>query len=653
MSAYKSSVKKSSSIIGALVLVPPIILTVVLMIMPAGCGSSSSSPTPVPTQGSIQIGFTDSPSIGFQNILLNVVSVRLNPSTDPNVLGNDPNWVTITAPAGLGAVGELQIDLNQLQGVAKLFNTAIVPAQTYNQLEVLVDGNTPGSIVPTCSQAPNPNTEGCITYGMSFSTGSTLHADLTNTTPIRVTSEGLTPVVIDFNVFNPNTPIIPPSVPGGVYSITPVISVVPPSGYLAAVNGTVTGSVKSGLLINAELAGTNTVIETAAVVTTGCNGADGCFNLSLPAAPAAAGGTAYDIFMSGGSANFNALSDVVLTSNSTYRPNLTIFGNTNNGSLGGLINNAQFQSPIQSATVKLLVPSTNDSNTNVVVVSTATDPTGFFSFTVPTGNQYVLNVQQTGFDPVTSGPIQVAANKSTTCPNSLVTNSCNFDLTNTTLTGVVSVDVAPTHDLQVMVVAEESGTANLENLTLATIPHGVTQASFSIIVPTSVPLFDLVASAQDSFEGGSAGPNTGHSIAVLSQVAPGPSVTLGPLDCLGHGSLGGLVSSPDSTTTVLLLQDDTSKNPSVPVVVGQSSVGIAGSQNSGQFSFCAPPNESVTYLVQRSENGSPIGTPTGVPLMNTPLPAPSATPCPICVNSQGFCPGNCVNTALGFSLPAQ
>ena len=264
MSACKSRVKQSS-IIGTLVLLPPIVLILSLMMLPAGCGSGGGAgPTAVPTQGTLQIGFTDSPSSGFQSILLNVISVRINPSTDGNVSETDPNWIAITAPPGVGAVGELQIDLNQLQNNVKLFNSGVVTAQNYYQLEVIVHPNTPGNIVPTCDKTQPPVFQGCITYGMTFATGSTLKANLTLTnSPIQVTDVGLTPVVIDFNAGTPAAP----SAPGGNYTISPTITVVPYAGFLGKVSGTVTGKINTGLTVNAELTGTNTIIESATVQT--------------------------------------------------------------------------------------------------------------------------------------------------------------------------------------------------------------------------------------------------------------------------------------------------------------------------------------------------------------------------------------------------
>ena len=197
------------------------------MLLPAGCGSSGSAgPTPVPTQGTVQIGFMDSPSAGFQSILLNVSSVRLNPSTDPNVSDSDPNWIAITAPPGVGAVGDLQIDLNQLQNNVKLFNSGVVTSQTYNQIEVVIDPNDPGSVVPSCSQVNSVFNEGCITYGVAFGAGTMLKTTAT----VQVTKQGVSPVIIDFNAGAPvPSPVSSPASTPGLgynYTLSPQISVV-------------------------------------------------------------------------------------------------------------------------------------------------------------------------------------------------------------------------------------------------------------------------------------------------------------------------------------------------------------------------------------------------------------------------------------------
>jgi len=690
MSAYESRVKQSS-IIGTLVLLPPIVLILSLMMLPAGCGSGGGAgPTAVPTQGTLQIGFTDSPSNGFQSILLNVISVRINPSTDGNVSEADPNWIVITAPPGVGAVGELQIDLNQLQNNVKLFNSGVVTAQSYYQLEVEVDPNNPGSIVPTCNKTQPPVIQGCITYGMTFATGSTLKANLTLTnSPIQVTSVGLTPVVIDFSAVNAaGTQPVAPSAPGGNYTISPTITVVPYTGFLGLVKGTVTGTINTGLTVNAELTGTNPIIESATVETgtTPCGTTNGgCFTLALPAAQPS--GTAYDFFLSGGDASFYTVSNQVITrgNSSPLSTPMAASTVTTAGTIAGVITNAQFKSPIQAGMVELIYPalptptptptpaadvtsvgprdygvpipaftSLNLPTPSVVVTSTATDELGNYTFAaIPSGN-YTLRISQSGYDPLSAF---VNVNSSTiTCYNNPVTpNTCNYELNSTTISGTVSIDAPMSGNLEIMVIAEDSGTTNLENFTMVTIPKGGTSAPFTLTVPTLVSSFDLIASAEDSYQGaapvsnqGSPLPITGHSIAVLSGVLPETTGNqLGPLNCLGYGSISGsLASPPDSGTTVRLLQDDPNNNP---VAIIETQVGASGGSTVGPFSFCVPPNVYVTYQIGRFENATPVASPTVVGAMNTPMPLATSTPCPICGTGTS-CPNLCSDTPLGSPL---
>ena len=65
---------------------------------------------------SLEIGFVGVPPPGFQNVLLNVISVRVNSKASAGP-GNG-GWQTIPAPPGVGgsnSSAELQIDLNNLQ----------------------------------------------------------------------------------------------------------------------------------------------------------------------------------------------------------------------------------------------------------------------------------------------------------------------------------------------------------------------------------------------------------------------------------------------------------------------------------------------------------------------------------------------------------
>ena len=665
MSGYKSRVKQSSTV-GALVLLPPIVLILSLMILPAGCGGGGGAAAPTATQGVVQVSFTDSPSAGFQSVLLNVIAVRLNPSMDGNVAENDPNWVEISAPPGTGtptplptgAVSELQIDLNQLQNDAKFFNSGVVPSNNYYQIEVIVDSQNPGTIVPTCGGS---GVEGCIPYPMTFAPGSNLKLNLAATnSQISVTDNSFVPLVIDFSAGTP-------TFSSGNYTVTPQISIPPSANFVGTVVGTVKGTVNTGLTVNAELSGTNTIIATATVVNSsatnsGCpSGSNGCFTLNLPAAQ---NGTAYDFYLSGGSVNFSPVSNQMIIRGSNSLA-LTATSQSSSGSVTGAVVTQQFRSPIQSATVELLEQSTNDASTSVVVASTTTDELGNYSLpSIPAGT-YTAIVLQSGFDPLTnqvtvssSGITCVAspsstptpAASSTPTPTATPTAVCNFPLTNTAISGTVTLDAPASRDLEVMVMAEDFGSVNVENFTTVTIPKTLMQAPFTIMVPSLVPSFDLIASTQDSFEGGTPSSFTAHSIAVLSNVDGGASgISLGVLSCLGHGSISGIAQTFDPGTTVRLFKND----------INGASVALAETQvapvqapvpsgtptaTAGEFSFCVPPDK---YQIQRFENGSPATSPTSVGTMAAPMP--TGTPCPIC-GSAPTCPGLCNNTALSGSL---
>ena len=132
--------------------------------------------------GIVELAFTGSglsPGDGhpilteYQRVLLNVLSVRLTPSTDLSLSDSDPSWVEIPAPAAIGssnptqfittslnfggtgtlltaATSILQLDLMPLQNLPFFFNAASVPAESYGQIELVLDSTVPGNIVPLC-----------------------------------------------------------------------------------------------------------------------------------------------------------------------------------------------------------------------------------------------------------------------------------------------------------------------------------------------------------------------------------------------------------------------------------------------------------------------------------------------------------------------
>ena len=255
---------------------------------------------------SLEIGFVGVPPPGFQNVLLNVISVRVNSKASAGP-GNG-GWQTIPAPPGVGgsnSSAELQIDLNNLQDTPQLFNTSGVKAGTYHVAEIRIDPNISGYLVPTCPTAPPTfgNADGCITYPLQ----------LTNTNTITVVdpngivsakkgklSQLILKVTLQSLVAPPNS--------GGAYTGTVVISA-PTTPILGTITGTVnvTGTPaapSSGannkirkLSVTAEAIGTNTPIATAQVKS-------GSYTLFLPAANNF--GTLYDLAVTGGGTNLAA-----------------------------------------------------------------------------------------------------------------------------------------------------------------------------------------------------------------------------------------------------------------------------------------------------------------------------------------------------------
>jgi hypothetical protein len=109
---------------------------------------------------------------------------------------------------------------------------------------------------------------------------------------------------------------------------------------------------------------------------------------------------------------------------------------------------------------------------------------------------------------------------------------------------------------------------------------------------------------------------------------------LGPMSCVGHGSVSG-ASTFDQNTTIVLSKGG--------VQLMQSKVGAGG-----VFNFCAPADPAPVdpaagYTLQRFESGSPVGSPTTIlltaPSVITPPPPCSSicsTACLLCANTPGI-----------------
>ncbi len=608
-----------------------------LAVIPGGCGGGSSSSTPAPasTAGSVVVGFVDAPSSGIQQLLLNVLSVRITPISDLSVSGADPNWRTISVAPGLGGEGELQVDLNNIQNDVQLFGRRGVAAQEYRQVELDLDPNVPGLIVPNCPQVPS-RAEGCLRYPFDLASASPLRAKVA----LQVVHGGVAPMVLEVN---PGS-ILPPGNTGGVYTLNLQITVPDAAQYLGQISGQVSGVPKQGAAVRAELHGSGQLVASTGV------GSDGSYILELPAADV---GTSYDLFARGDGVEYSAASGVNLTRGARITRDFTVAGATT-GFISGTIRDAQTGLGISGATVNLLLPAAGtgvDCNTDpadcVIVATANTDDEGDYplpgSYSSPAFfnevplDTYTLLVTAAGYDSlVATAPVNTADTPAICGSPGTNPTNCSFHLKSTTISGNVAVTTAPDPgtDVQVLVMAEDTGTGNLENVTMTTIPGGTSSAPFALNVPTTVASFDLFASAVD-FYNGQPSPFPGHTIEVLSDVAGGASnQNFMPLDCAGHGSVSGQVAvTPDSGTTVVLSKDN--------VQLMQSPVGQSSTTSGGQFSFCAPPD---SYTIQRYEDGAPASAPTTVTLAS---PEPTSSPCPgICGFANGECAGICNNTPL-------
>lgn len=640
-------------------LIAPILLVVALIGVPAGCLSSGGGGSTPPTKknGFVAVGFVGTPPSGFQNVLVNVSAVRLNPNADAGP--NDNKWVTIPVPQGVGQSisakpGNLQIDLNTAQSLAAFFNTGQIPTNSYEIVEVQLDITTPGTLIPKCTSG-GTGLEGCIEYPMALADPSQA-LTFTPITPIEVSNTGLTPLVLELDL----SIVAPPTVSGGVFGVALSMEVVDQQTYLGTVTGNVTNAANQGGItppsVGAVLTGTNTIIAAAQIK-------NGSYTLALPAATGL--GTDYDIYTFGGTISFEAVQGLNVTPGVEFPQDFTVSGSPANGNISGTITDGCSGLPIVGATVEILVPevsaSTNCTTTpqDCIVVATAnTDNAGFYPLpgsirapapfeNLPTGIEFALRYSAAGYDPMFTTGSAGTTDKTGDCPASDTSNDCSFALDTAFIKGTVTLNNAPPPGttVNVQVLAEEMGTNTLVAAlpTLLQFNGALTSLDFTLNVPSSIGSFDLIATPVDLFAG-AADPFPGHALEVASGVAssgscavPGaPTVVLGPMACIGHGSISGVANSPDSRTTVML-----SKNG---VQLMESPAGpVAPAPSGNTYSFCAPPDSS--YTVQRFESGVPEGGSQAVPVM--PTPSAQATPCPTtCSFPDTTCPGVCINTAV-------
>jgi hypothetical protein len=694
-------------------------------------------------RGTVVVGFTGSvvqvdandnpipnpPPLPFQHVFINVISVRLNPSTSDTVTDGIGGWQTIPVPAGVGnsassgvvqtglnfggnlnssnqvvtlgeGRSEIQIDAAQLPQTPILFNAFPVRANNYNQVELVLDSSTfkvtvsnengnqqtvsnAGNVVPLCGAGGlQPGGDGCNVYPITiFNPASTIGVPHT---PVEVGRQGLVPLVVNIQV-DVESPAIANGAP---ILIQPHISVVKNSGtsqsgqplnqFLGLIAGSVTNfAAGNKTLVTAELAGTDNVVEQYNVQSTGDTA--GNYTLYLPAP---AGGASYDLYASGPGRAYDLKSAVnVLPGSQEIGVNFNT-PTENTVTLGGTINDACVpQSSVEAATLQLLEPdptispapdcTANPPSGCVVVATSATDEGGTYPLpgsgnvpapfqNVPTGQNYTMLINAAGFDPVVT-PVQSSGN-TLSCPDGSG-GTCNFELSHGYLAGTFSLLSPSTLPLSAMVMAEDTGTNNIQNFAQVIVPPSQGTADFSMLVPDGAANFDLFATVQDDFDGQpqlqsmhTPQENTGHSIAVEADI-PAPAAcatttapnTLGPVSCIGHGSLEGGLNDPTELTSVVLEKPDPN-NPSDLVQTVTGVVGPFGTDTAGGYAMCAPPEPD--YTIQRFDDGV-AGEATAVGAMNTPVlvptPPPSAsftpTPCPgICDAGQGTSCLTCVET---------
>jgi hypothetical protein len=625
--------------------------------------------------GNIQVGFVGVPPPGFQNALINVIAVSVNPKS--TAAPDDPRWVNINVPinAGVGVSakpGVLQFDLNQIQTVPALFNTQAARADNYQLALITLDPVNPGTLVPTCpNELPGTGTlEGCINYPVQLQNAG-IPIEFPLSPGIPVAKNTLSQILFQLNM----SIVTAPTVTGGAYTVKVTAAPIPASKYMAAVTGTVTGVKNTkklkktrSLSVTAELMGTNTIVASAPVFS-------GNFTLSLPAAPDL--GSLYDVFISGGKVTYDATRLAPVFPGTNAGPTFAVKGNQKLGSISGKISDKCTGQPITGATLQLLLPPDTNSSADcmtapqecVTVASASTDNSGTYPIpgtaqtpapfsNVPVGQNLTMEISAPGYDTLLTPVSATGSSKKGTCPNASTANTCNFSLTTAYIVGTLNLTANPPSGTSVIaqVFAEEHGTSNIVSALAQplTINSTTSGADFVLNVPT-VGSFDLFASAIDLFQG-APDPYPGHSIVVASDVSPAvvcpapsspdPAATLAPMDCIGHGSITSTAPNPDTGTTVLLSKDGVDLM-SMPVIA----IPPAAAPND-VFTFCVPGDD---YELQRLEAVVPspgsvptapatptaVGTPEPVAV---PIAAPTSTGCPTtCSSSGGTCPGVCAN----------
>jgi hypothetical protein len=518
------------------------------------------------------------------------------------------------------ATSELQMDLMPLQNLPVFFNAASVTAQTYGQIELVLNSTTPANVVPLCPQSA-PAGEGCISY-MATVPDTSPRAQFTQA--YNVTAGIVQPLVTNIAVSVGPTPTADPN--NASVSLTPTLTpqgnVLPNSNVtfspaLAVVTGVVT-NFSSQTTVTAELSGTAQLVSSNTLM------GNGTFSLSLPARPAP-DATLYDFYVSGNGAyvvksRVPVCSPGTGTCVSNNDLGTLVVPSSSFGSITGTIADGCNGTAIEAATLKLLVPDTTAVNaaptcdltgeppaipSNCVVVATAaTDDLGHYPLpntpftqvpvSPPPGVPY-YDLQINGLGDNTT--IQQVAAGTLFCPGSRFSNSCSFNLEHGFMTGTTELSGSngTGNRLNALVMAEDAGTDHIENVGLSTIAGGATSGPFTMAVPDAAPSsnaigvtnLDVFATVQDLFQG-SPQKNSGQLIGTAASVGAPPSdcstiaiPALSAMDCVGLGSVSGSTTTADPNTTSVRLSKD-------GVQIMETEPNSVGVTPNNVYNFCAP-----------------------------------------------------------------
>ena len=639
-------------------------LAIALSITLAGFGSAAAGNP----KAAVVVGFLGAPPANFQNVLLNVVAVRVNQSA--NAASTGPGWQKITVPAAIGGGGsappEIQIDLNTSQNIPELFNTGHIKPGSYRKAQLILDSNNPGTIVPNC--AGGGILEGCITYPIQLANaGSPIELSTPKGTPALISpgKKKLTPLILQVQLKVTKFPIVP----GGAYTVDVEIAAIPGSVF-----GTITGSVPIGsqakqtrkVAVTAETIGTNTEIASAPV-TPNASGTGGTYTLALPAAGGF--GTFYDLAVAGGNESYGAARLLALFPGQSIVQDFTkLNANQTIGTISGKITDNCTGRPISNATIQLLIPPLNNptlipnnpddpgdctipgNTAQCVSVATATTdnagnfpqpgtlqiPAAFDSVPILQNSKtYTMIVSAPGYDSFIVHANAAAAGDRDNCSNGTGLVPCKIALSTGFISGTIPITAPPPgQTIQVQVFAEDTGTNNIVNA--LPMPVVVRNScgmnctlNYTINVPTDGRAFDLFTAAIDGYQGVTE-PFPGHTIAVTPDV-PGPTPPKAPgacdtvpapaitdiITCTGHGSLSGFAGGADLGTSVGLAKDGVQ-------ITNTAVQNIGNTPSNNSFAFCVPGGD--TYTVRRFELPSP---PTPVPPTPSPSPTSGPTPSPV------------------------